>query len=80
MRKLVGTRLAGDDHVLEELACATAGAAVDVAAVPSLDREPRAVEDLRIELAAVVDHDHDARAAAAATPRAFAKTAAIPST
>ena len=62
-RKLVGIALAGDDHVLEELARPAARAAIDVAAVPSLDREPRAVEDVRVELAAVVDHDHDARAA-----------------
>ena len=59
---LAATRLARDDHVLEELSGATAGAAVDVAAVARLDREAGALEDLGIELAAVVDHDHDPRA------------------
>ena len=59
---LAAARLARDDHVLEELAGATAGAAVDVAPVARLDRQAGALEDLGIELAAVVDHDHDPRA------------------
>ena len=53
---------AGDDHVLEELAGAAAGSPVDVTPVARLDRQPRPLEYLRVEVAAVVDHDHDRRA------------------
>src|SRR5207248_6692842 len=53
----------GDEDVLEVLARATARSPVDVAAAAFDEREPRALEDLRIQIAAVVDHDHDRRAA-----------------
>ena len=33
-----------------------------MALVPGLDAEPRTLEDLRVEVAAVVDDDHDGRA------------------
>ena len=53
------TALTTHDHVFEELAGTAAGSAVDVAPIARLDLEAGALEDLRIELAAVVDHDHD---------------------
>src|SRR5438105_10397406 len=49
----------GDEHILEELAGATAGAAVDVAPVALLELEPGLLEDRGVEVAAVIDHDHD---------------------
>src|SRR5439155_24472601 len=53
--------LAGDDHVLEELAGPATGPPVDVPPVARLDLQACPFEDLRVELAAVVDHDHDPR-------------------
>src|SRR5215218_2560927 len=53
--------LAGDDHVLEELARAATGTTIDVAPVARLDLQTCPLEDLRVELPAVVDHDHDPR-------------------
>ncbi len=53
--------LARDDHVFEVLPCAAAGTAIHVAPVAGLDREAGPVEDLGIELAPVVDDDHDRR-------------------
>ena len=45
--------------VLEVLASPAAGAAVDVPLVALLEPEPRPLEDLRVEVAPVVDDDHD---------------------
>src|SRR5207248_10018343 len=53
---------ARDEDVLEELAGAQARAAVDVAAQPFLEVQPCALEDLRIQLAAVVYDDEHGRA------------------
>src|SRR5579884_4304889 len=50
----------GDEHVLVVLAGATPRATVDVPAVALLEREPGALEDPRVEVATVVDHDHHA--------------------
>ena len=64
---------ARDEHVFEVLAGATARAAVHVAAQARLELEARAVEDLGIEIAAVVDDDeHAARRARAPRPRSRA--------
>lgn len=51
-----------DEDRLEVLARAAAGAAVDVALEPLLEAQAGAVEDLRVEVAAVVDDDADRRA------------------
>ena len=53
---------ARDQHVLEVLAGAAAGAAVHVPAQPRLEPQPGPVEDLRVEVAAVVDDDEHRRA------------------
>src|SRR5689334_13164732 len=47
-----------DEHVLEVLAGATTGATVHVPLVALLEHKARAVEDLRIQVAAIV-HDED---------------------
>ena len=50
---------ARDEHVLEVLTRSAARAAVDVPAQPGLESQPRAREDLGIEVAPVVDdHEH----------------------
>ena len=64
--QLSAARLASDDHVLEELTGAAAGSPVDVPPVARLDLQARPLEDLRVEVAAVVDHDHDAARSAVA--------------
>jgi hypothetical protein len=51
-------RAARDEHVLEVLAGAAPGAAVHVALVLLLELEAGTLEDLRIEVAAIVDDDH----------------------
>src|SRR4051812_4847699 len=61
-RKCVGLRAPCDQNVLEVLARAAAGPTIDVTAQAMLQREPRALEDLGIELAAVVDDDQHRRA------------------
>src|SRR3954447_20895058 len=48
-----------DEHVLEVLARPPAGAPVDMPAQPGLEPEASAIEDLRIEVAPVVDNDED---------------------
>src|SRR5207302_7052630 len=50
---------ARDEDVLEELARAAARAPVDVPSQAGLEREPGALQDRRIEIAAVVDDDQD---------------------
>jgi hypothetical protein len=52
---------ARNEDVLEVLARAPAGAAVDVPTEALLELEAGAREDLRIEVAPVVDHDEDGR-------------------
>ena len=71
---------ARDQHVLEELAGAPAGAAVHVAPEPRLQPQPGALEDLREEVAPVVDDDQHGRAAAQRPPRVREHVATIPST
>ena len=51
--------LASDDHVLVELAGTAPGSPVHVPPVPRLDPQAGSLEDLGIEVAPVVDHDHD---------------------
>src|SRR2546425_3593161 len=53
---------ARDQDVFEELAGPPAGAPVDVPAQALLEAQARPVEDLRVEVAAVADDDHDRRA------------------
>ena len=55
------SELAHDEHVFEVLAGATAGAAVHVAAQPLVEPQARALENRRIEIAAVVDDDRERR-------------------
>src|SRR4029079_18701879 len=50
-----------DEDILEVLPCPPAGAAVDVPAEPRLEPEARAREDLRVEIAPVVDDDEHRR-------------------
>src|SRR6478735_12070241 len=52
-------RSPGDQNVFEVLARPPAGAAVDVAAEPFLELKTGSREDLRIQVAAVVDDDED---------------------
>ncbi len=47
-----------DDHILEVLACASPRPSVHMAPVPALLAQARAFQDLRIQLAPVVDDDH----------------------
>src|SRR4051812_21329637 len=56
-RKCVGLRAPCDQNVLEVLARAAAGPTIDVTAQAMLQYETRAVEDVGIELTAVVDDD-----------------------
>src|SRR4051812_32408418 len=53
-----------DEHVLEVLPGPAPRTPVHVPPVPPLEHEPRALEDRRVELAAVVHDDADGRAAA----------------
>ena len=53
--------LPGDQHVLEELACPPAGTAVHVASIALFEPQSGPLQDRRVELAPVVDHDHDRR-------------------
>src|SRR5437868_3444308 len=53
----------GDEHVFEELAGPAPGATVDVATISLLEPKPGGLEDGRIQVAPVVDHDHDRSAA-----------------
>jgi hypothetical protein len=54
VRLLVGT---SDEHVFKEFSRAPTGAAVDVTPQAFFEAKPRPLEDLRVELAPVVDHD-----------------------
>src|SRR6478736_6613596 len=49
-----------DEHVLEVLARSTARATVHVTLVAMLELEPRAIEELGVQAAPVVDDDYDA--------------------
>src|SRR6476661_198475 len=50
---------ARDQHVFEVLACASSGATVHMATQTLFETEAGPFEDLRIELAPIVDDDHD---------------------
>ena len=71
--------LARDEHVLVVLAGAPAGAAVHVPAQPLVELEPGALEDLRVEVAAVVDDDEHAARRARARRRRSRAPRAMPS-
>src|SRR4051812_28210238 len=61
-RKCVGLRAPCDQNVLEVLARSAAGPTIDVTAQSMLQHEPGALEDVGVELAAVVDDDQHGRA------------------
>ena len=70
---------ARDEHVLEELARAAARAPVHVPAEALVEPQAGALEDLRVEVAPVVDDDQRPARPGAAAPRTFASTSTIPS-
>ena len=53
---------ARDEDVLEVLARPPAGPPVDVACVPPFEAKSRPLEDLRVQIAAVIDHDAEGSA------------------
>jgi hypothetical protein len=63
------SRSAGDEHVFEELARAPAGATIHVAAQALLQAQPRPLQNLWIEVAAVVHDDHHRRPRSQRPPR-----------
>ena len=71
-------RATSDEHVLEVLAGAEAGSAVDVPPVAPVEPQAGALEHLRVELAPVV-HDDEERSPGSSDSEARASTAAIPS-
>ena len=59
LRLCAGRVKPADEDVLEEFAGPPAGSPVHVTAVPALEREAGALQNLWIELPTIVDHDHD---------------------
>jgi hypothetical protein len=62
-------RLAGDEHVFEELARAPAGPTIHVSAQALLQAQLRPFEDLGEEVPTVVDDDHHRRPRSQCSPR-----------
>src|SRR5437588_8191414 len=59
-----------NENVFEELTRTPAGSAVHMAPEPRLESQAGIGEDLRVEVAPVVDDDHNRRAAAKSSGRA----------